>query len=267
MKFDVIVCDPPYSFSDKLSQSDVPRGAEANYHTMSISDIKKMPVKSIAADGSILCLWVPSSLLQDGLDIMKEWGFVHKQIYIWVKTKKDPLENFKKWIKSKILKHPQIVYDSFAYKRAISAILENVNNINLSEVLSFNMGRLFRQTHEVCLIGINNTKIYKKLQNKSQRSVSFAENTRHSAKPDNLYTSLDLMFPGSSKIDIFSRKQRSNWICIGDQSPMSSGEDINKSLIKLDSLSENDYNHIISLTSSDTDKQDLHKFWNNNSII
>lgn len=88
-KFTCIVCDPPYAFSDKLNQSDVARGAEANYTTMTIDKIKDLPIKEIAAeDGAILALWVPSSLLQEGLDIMNAWGFKHKQTYVWVKSKK-----------------------------------------------------------------------------------------------------------------------------------------------------------------------------------
>ena len=31
MKFQVIIADPPYNFSDKLKHNDVKRGAEANY--------------------------------------------------------------------------------------------------------------------------------------------------------------------------------------------------------------------------------------------
>ena len=90
-KFQVIVADPPWSFSDSLNMSDVARSAKANYNTMTIGQIKDLKVKEITSpDGAILALWVPSSLLQEGLDVMKAWGFKHKQTYIWVKTKKQP---------------------------------------------------------------------------------------------------------------------------------------------------------------------------------
>ncbi len=69
-------------FFDRLKMSDVARGAEANYNTMTISEIKQMPVNKIAEDGAILALWVPSSLLQEGLDVMNAWGFKQKQTYI-----------------------------------------------------------------------------------------------------------------------------------------------------------------------------------------
>lgn len=230
-KFTCIVADPPYSFSDKLSMSKVARGAEANYNTMTISQIKQLPVKDLAdPTGAILSLWVPSSLLSEGLEIMKEWGFTHKQTYIWVKTKKELFSNFKKWIKKSILKHQQIEYDQFAYERAIKCIYDSIKNISLANELSFGMGRLFRQTHEICLIGINNNGIYKKLQNKSQRSVSFAENLKHSAKPEMLQDSLDEMFSGD-KLELFARRIRKNWTCLGNE--VCNGEDISVSISKL----------------------------------
>jgi len=234
MQVDCLCVDPPYGFSDKLQQSDVARGAESNYKIMSINDIKSLPVAKLAKpDGAILALWVPSSLLQEGLDIMKEWGFKHKQTYIWVKTKKSPLESFKKWVHTKVLKHPQIVYDKFAYDRAINVVKENMDNVDLNDSLAFGMGRLFRNCHEICLIGINNNGIYKKLKNKSQRTVSFAPNFKHSKKPEDLQDSLELMFKDSKIefLELFARRERDGWVCLGNQ--VGEKLDIRESIEKL----------------------------------
>lgn len=231
-KFRVIVADPPWSFKDSLKMSDVARGAAANYKVMTISDIKQLNIKDYAdPNGSVLALWVPSSLLQEGLDTMKAWGFKHKQTYVWVKTKKDVFANFKKWIRKSIIKHPQIAYDKFAYMRAVEAIRDNLKNLPLKEFLSFGMGRLFRQTHEICLIGTNNNKIYKHLANKSQRSVDFGENLKHSSKPEALQDSLEIMFPKGKKLELFARRHRQGWTCIGNE--ICNGEDITVSLAKL----------------------------------
>ena len=231
-KFQVIVADPPWSFSDSLKMSVVARGAQANYNTMTISKIKEMPVADVCdPDGAILALWVPSSLLQEGLDVMKAWCFKHKQTYIWVKTKKDPYLAFKKWIRTKVLKHKQSIYDKIAYNKAIKSVSANVNNFDLNDSLAFGMGRLFRQTHEICLIGISHKNIYKKLKNKSQRSVSLNENFKHSKKPEHLQNSLEEMFPNTNKLEIFARRERDNWTCLGNE--VCNGEDIFVSLQKL----------------------------------
>jgi N6-adenosine-specific RNA methylase IME4 len=125
------------------------------------------------------------------------------------------------------------MYDKYAYDRAIKAIIESMNNIDLAGELAFGMGRLFRQTHEICLIGTSGKLIYKQLANKSQRSVSFAENLKHSAKPEHLQDSLEIMFPGQNYLEIFGRRLRNNWDVIGNESPSTMGEDIKVSLSKL----------------------------------
>lgn len=226
-KFQVIVSDPPWSFSDSLSMSDVKRGAEANYHTMTIKDIKNLRVRSLAdPEGCILALWVPSSLLQEGLDTMKSWGFEQKQTYIWVKTKKEPLASLFGPLKKSI-------FAAGWFKNTITqALTKCLHSFNMNDTLAFFMGRLFRQTHEICLIGTNNNKIYKKLKNKSQRSVSFGENLKHSAKPEHLQDSLDIMFPNCNKLEMFARRNKKNWVCVGDE--VCGGEDIRDSIDRLD---------------------------------
>lgn len=220
-KFDVIVADCPWAFSDKLKMSNVARGASSNYPTMTISDIQQLPVKDICnPDGAVLCLWVPSSLLQEGLDTMKAWGFNHKQTYIWVKTKKRPFTSLRKEI-SRYLKLNTTLN---------AAITTAIYDFKVENVLSFFMGRLFRQTHEICLIGVSGKKLYKQLQNKSQRSVCFAENLKHSAKPEHLQDSLELMFPKSQKLELFARRHRPGWTCLGNEID---GEDIRNALVKL----------------------------------
>jgi len=223
-KFSVIVCDPPWPFKDSLKMSDVARGAEANYHTMTISDIRSLDVKSICNPaGAVLCLWVPGSLLQEGLDTMKAWGFTHKQVYVWVKNRKN------EHLKKDLFKTAKLMVEDIIAGAPKKQILKNFQ-INLSSALAFGMGRLFRQTHEVCLVGISNNGIYKRLANKSQRSVCFAENLRHSAKPEALQDSLEAMFPRTQKLEMFARRVKPGWTCLGDEID---GKDIRDALAEL----------------------------------
>lgn len=264
-KFTVICIDPPYAFGDKLSMSDVVRGAEANYSTMSMSDIEKLNVKNLAdPDGAVLCLWVPNSLLQNGLNIMKAYEFDHKQVYIWAKSKKDVtsklklsiINNIKVFLKDKDVKNISI--------KDIKKILnESFSKFSINDTLGFGLGRLTRACAETCLIGTNNNKIYKKLKNKSQRSVSFAPNLKHSAKPENLQDSLELMFPTDFKIELFARRQRKGFICIGNQSPMTMNENIEASLVKLENISEaNEIKLFDIINNYDSSREkELFDFW------
>jgi N6-adenosine-specific RNA methylase IME4 len=208
-KFQIIVADPPWGgFNDSLTMSDVKRGAISNYPVMSNKDIMNIDIKSIAdPNGCVLALWVPSSLLQIGMDVMKAWGFTQKQTWIWIKTQKDPLIKIRNQISS-----------GFPLR-------------NLDDFLSFGLGRLGRNAHELVLIGICG-KVYKNVKNKSQRTVFFAPNTKHSQKPELLQDKLELIFPDQSinKIEIFARRQRPNWVCLGDEID---GLDIRDAISKL----------------------------------
>jgi N6-adenosine-specific RNA methylase IME4 len=233
MKFNVIVADPPYSFSDLLKMGKTPRGAEANYSLLDNSEIIKLDVKSIAADNAVLALWVPSSLLQEGLDTMKAWGFEQKQTWIWVKIKNKPLNVFTKiWLKDvkKYLKDGN--YDALQFSDIKELFALSVSKFSLDDILAFYMGRLFRQTHEICLIGTRG-KIYDSLKNKSQRSVSFDINLKHSAKPETLQNRLETMFPGANYLELFARRNKKNWECVGLQCPTTLNEDIRDSIIRL----------------------------------
>lgn len=216
-KFNVIVADPPWKFSDKLRQSKTKRGAQDIYSVMSIKDIKAIDVPSISDKDCLLALWCPSSLLKEGIEVMEAWGFTLKQTHVWVKTKKNP---FRKYI-NKIT-------------RLIKNKLKIEDEYNINDCLAFGMGHLFRQTHELVLIGTKG-KITSKIQNKSQRSVHFFEATKHSKKPEALQDMLEIMFPDSNllKLELFARRDRDGWICAGNECLSSFGEDINDSIERL----------------------------------
>ena len=44
-KYNIIICDPPWSFSDSLKMSDTPRGASDQYRVLSNADIKNLKIK------------------------------------------------------------------------------------------------------------------------------------------------------------------------------------------------------------------------------
>jgi N6-adenosine-specific RNA methylase IME4 len=223
-KFRVIIADPPWSFGDELSMSKTKRGASANYETLSIEDLKNLKVKEICEDDAILVLWVPSTLLSDGLEVMKAWGFRQTQTHIWVKTKKDPLRSLQRELVQVFKNAPKT-----GFSQLVKDVLSKFSPDNL---LAFGMGRLFRQTHELALVGVKG-KVYAHLENKSQRSVHFFQATKHSVKPEALQNMLDKMFPKGNRLEIFARRARQGWTCIGLECPTSLGEDVRDSLDRL----------------------------------
>jgi N6-adenosine-specific RNA methylase IME4 len=80
MKYKTIYADPPWEFRDKLDDS-----RKKPYKTMSIDELSKLPISSLADSGSHLYLWVPNSHLEEGLWLMKAWGYKYYTNIVWVK--------------------------------------------------------------------------------------------------------------------------------------------------------------------------------------
>lgn len=228
-KFSCIITDNAWNFGDKLTNSATKRGAASNYKTMSIEEIKSLPVGELAdPDGCILAMWCPSSFLKEGIEVMEHYGFKLKQTYVWVKVKNSPLTNLKDDL-TKYLK--QVVDGKLEFKVVKNMFSDTISKYSLNDILSFYMGRAFRSTHELCLIGINNNKFYKKIKNHSQRSVCIATNLGHSRKPDDLHKSLDIMLGNDAeKLELFARRQYPGWKCLGDAID---GSDIRVAIAKL----------------------------------
>jgi N6-adenosine-specific RNA methylase IME4 len=88
-KYKTILADPPWRFQNRTGKIAPEHKRLARYRTLSLDEIKEMPVEQIAEETSHLYLWVPNALLPDGLEVMKDWGFQYKTNLIWEKTRKD----------------------------------------------------------------------------------------------------------------------------------------------------------------------------------
>jgi N6-adenosine-specific RNA methylase IME4 len=88
-KFSTIYADPPWRFQNRTGKV-APENKKLNrYETMSLEEIKTLPVSQIASSKSHLYLWVPNALLPEGLEVLKAWGFEYKGNIIWEKVRKD----------------------------------------------------------------------------------------------------------------------------------------------------------------------------------
>ncbi len=61
----------------------------SRYGTLTLEDIKSLPLTSAVDDAAHLYMWVPNALLPDGLEVMKAWGFFYKSNIVWHKLRKD----------------------------------------------------------------------------------------------------------------------------------------------------------------------------------
>jgi N6-adenosine-specific RNA methylase IME4 len=88
-KFGTILADPPWQFANRTGKMAPEHKRLSRYSTMTLQEIKELPVPMFAAEKSHLYLWVPNALLQEGLDVMRAWGFEYKSNIVWFKVRKD----------------------------------------------------------------------------------------------------------------------------------------------------------------------------------
>ena len=87
--YKTIYADPPWQFQNRTGKVAPEHKRLTRYETMSLADIKELPVSELAEEKSHLYLWVPNALLPDGLAVMKAWGFEYKTNIIWEKVRHD----------------------------------------------------------------------------------------------------------------------------------------------------------------------------------
>lgn len=61
----------------------------SHYSTLTLQEIKPIPVSAAAAHQSHLYLWVPNALLKEGTEVMEGWGFEYKTNIVWHKIRRD----------------------------------------------------------------------------------------------------------------------------------------------------------------------------------
>lgn len=83
-KYKTIYADPPWP---ERGGGKIKCGTDRHYSLMSIKDILALPVKNIADDNAHIYIWVTNNYMQEGLDVMKAWGFNYKTTITWAKDR------------------------------------------------------------------------------------------------------------------------------------------------------------------------------------
>ena len=88
-KYRTILADPPWQFQNRTGKMAPEHKRLARYSTMTLAEIKSIPVNEVTDLKAHLYLWVPNALLPEGLEVMNAWGFEYKTNIIWEKVRKD----------------------------------------------------------------------------------------------------------------------------------------------------------------------------------
>lgn len=93
-KYDIIYADPPWKYST-WSEKGKDRSAEKHYNTMEKDAIGNLPVENICKKNAVLLIWVTFPCLEQGLDLIRQWGFEYKTCaFTWIKENKKTDSDF-----------------------------------------------------------------------------------------------------------------------------------------------------------------------------
>jgi N6-adenosine-specific RNA methylase IME4 len=88
-RFSTILADPPWQFTNRTGKVAPEHRRLSRYSTMTLDEIKALPVGELTDATAHLYLWVPNALLPDGLAVMAAWGFAYKSNLVWHKIRRD----------------------------------------------------------------------------------------------------------------------------------------------------------------------------------
>ena len=176
--YSVIVADPPWRFTAR-SDKGKDRSAEKHYSTMTLEDIKALPVKNLAAKNCVLFMWVVDTHAEMAFEVIKAWGFKYKTIGLyWAKTNKDGsfFTGLGFWTRA----NPEHAYLAYTGDEQ-----------GVERLLLATTGQPTRQS-------------------KSVKRLLVTPRQEHSRKPDASFSSVEALVAGPY-LELFSRAGRPGW--------------------------------------------------------
>lgn len=84
-KYKTIYLDPPWK---ECGGGKIKRGADRHYNLMSIAEIEALPIRELAdKDGCHIYMWVTNNFLEQGIMLLKKWGFEYVTTITWLKDR------------------------------------------------------------------------------------------------------------------------------------------------------------------------------------
>lgn len=90
MRYNIIYVDPPWKFNNKKTGGTMSSGASNHYNTMTLEQLKNLPIRKIADYNCVLVMWWVGSQPKEALELMDAWGFTLKTFtgFVWEKLTK-----------------------------------------------------------------------------------------------------------------------------------------------------------------------------------
>lgn len=186
--YGVVYADPPWHWKSWADVADTPakattanaRDTRKHYELMEDSDLRALPVADLAAENSVLFLWIIWPHMPLALDVITSWGFTYKTCaFAWVKADNTQPSFFVEELSADLL-----------------------------------LGFWTRANSEVCLLA---TRGKPKRLNADVRQAIIAPRRQHSRKPDGIHERIERLVAGPY-VELFARQSiRPGWDFWGNQ--------------------------------------------------
>jgi N6-adenosine-specific RNA methylase IME4 len=198
--FACILADPPWQFTTFSAKGrdrcpDAPLSAKAarnlsrqnrperHYATMSLDDIKALPVADVAAKVCMLLMWAVDPMLPQAIAVGEAWGFTYKTVgFYWAKLRREG--------STRHLLHGEAAHKLFP----------------------MGTGYWTRANPEPCLLF---TRGKPKRLSSAVRKLMIARRREHSRKPDEQYDAIEQLVAGPY-LELFGRQTRPVWTTWGN---------------------------------------------------
>lgn len=199
--FGLILADPPWHFQtfspkgrDRCPDGPISAKAarnlqrqnrpERHYATMSLPEIKTLPVADLAAKDCVLLMWAVDPMIPEALAVGAAWGFKFKTVgFVWAKERRE------------------------SSKRGAAHADENHKRFPMGT------GYWTRANPELCLLF---TRGKPKRLSAAVRKLMIAPRREHSRKPDRQYADIEALVDGPY-LELFARTERPGWASWGNE--------------------------------------------------
>lgn len=93
-KYSIVYADPPWQYRSKecLAKKSILNGElNTHYPTMTMDELKQIPINEFTEKDSLLFMWVVSPMLDECIELLKCWGYKYATVaFIWDKQKTNP---------------------------------------------------------------------------------------------------------------------------------------------------------------------------------
>ncbi len=189
--FDVVVLDPPWFYE---GVGDKPQAAGKHYDLLHWKQIANLGVPNILADRAVVFLWVTSPKLEHGFNVLKAWGLRYVGIaFNWVKTTQG----------GKVIQGQGVRPTITKGTTELVLAATNVPSGRPLPVSDESVGQVI-------------------LDDLDEVVLAPRPGNRHSAKPEEVLSRIDTLYPTARKLEMFRRgPPRPGWEAWGNQAQSS----------------------------------------------